>query len=129
MTRNFAFSLTAAAMVMGLAYAASGSAEASMTSRLQNCIYPNKNRVISCCQQVIKRKKPFWMMESGASCASAAVCSTKKVIDTSAITHVAYKKVKVCSIQVMTPPPGGGGSPGDDTPQRNPQSRPTFNRQ
>jgi hypothetical protein len=131
MKRNFFSTLAASAVFSGIAMLSTGAAEASMTSRLHKCQFNTKSQVVNCCERIVKHKKPFWMAENNGSCNTAAVCITKSVNVSTAITHVAFKTVKVCYIQIVPPAEGGGGNesgtetPGGRTPSRS-ITRPNF---
>jgi hypothetical protein len=64
----------AAIAFLGYAVIAS-SAQASVTSKINNCRYDTKQKVVDCCERALRNEdKPAWMVESGRSCSAAAVC-------------------------------------------------------
>jgi hypothetical protein len=94
-----------------------GSANASVTSKLQNCRYDSREKVISCCEKVVRRGvKPFWMVQAGGTCGSVVVCkgggktSGRPV---AAISVVAPRKPK-CFVDMTPDDTIKGGGP--DTP-------------
>lgn len=104
------------------------------TSNVLDCRTNTRSAVIDCCQQIVRKKRPIWMMNTGASCSTAASCSSKTV-KSSAITHVEKpKKVLVCSIHRVDPNkpdkpdkpdrpdpndnPDPNGNPDPETPNR-----------
>jgi hypothetical protein len=95
--------------------AISTDANASATSKLMRCQFLTKQKVVDCCQRVLRtEKKPYWLHDTGGSCSSAAVCVPGKPAKL-ALTHVAAVKKPRCFIKMVygdTPIKGG------DTPRR-----------
>jgi hypothetical protein len=110
-TLSFATGIAAIALAGMIATTAGASASARTT---QDCRADSRQKVIDCCQQVSKVRRPLWMMGNGASCSSSAVCSTKSV-QSNSITHVDRpKKVRVCMIV-----PKSDGGKNDQNPGHN----------
>lgn len=73
------------------------SAHADVTGRLNQCRMSTKDRVVSCCEQILKHeKKPMWMVESHDTCRSVAVCVGKKY-------GITYSRKPKCFIQIKFP--------------------------
>ena len=113
-----------------------GSAEASVSSRLMKCNGQNAERVVNCCEQVIAKKRPLWMINTSTSCHAAVVCRMVKVSSGLTLTHVAAPRIKkICAIVQQAKVNDGGGNkePKRDrgtpntrnTPNNNPNGSPT----
>lgn len=93
--------LTAAAAFGAVAFFSiltlDGSAEAS--TGLLSCQGDTAKKVVSCCEQIILKKRPLWMRQTQTSCHAAVVCKVVKVYGSTSLTHVSAPKTKkVCSI-------------------------------
>lgn len=103
MTRTPKLIALAAGMMFVTAAGFFASAAEASTGNVLNCRANTRSAVIDCCQQIVKIKRPAWMMNNRSSCSKAAQCSTKTIPGTS-ITHVSKpKKVVVCSIAQYEP--------------------------
>jgi hypothetical protein len=101
-----AASLSAALLSLSLL---SAPANASTTSMLMNCKYNTKQKVIDCCQRILRKQpKPIWLEEGSSGCAAVAKCS--KTGPSHSITYVPQR----CYIQI---PSEGGGTGSERTPQ------------
>ena len=116
MTKTALFTTAAAvsAAVLALPLLAS-SASASATSKLMSCQFDTKNKVVDCCQRVIRdEKRPMWMPAGNGGCASVAKCvGGGKKPSAVAIAYVPTRKPK-CGIYIPQIQDGGGSN--DDTP-------------
>jgi hypothetical protein len=54
-----------------------GSANASMTQALQNCSTNSKSATFHCCETIVRGNAPFWMRDTGRSCATQVRCTRK----------------------------------------------------
>jgi hypothetical protein len=98
--------------------AISSDANASATSQLMRCQFNTKQKVVDCCQRVLRdERKPQWMKEASGNCSSAAVCVPGKKQGRSPISFVAAKQKPKCFIKIRNydEPIKGGESP--DTPR------------
>jgi hypothetical protein len=118
--------------LLGYALLAS-SAQASVTSELNKCRYDTKQKVIECCNRVLRDEdKPQWMLESNRNCRSAAVCfgQAKGGGSPVAIAYVAAKPKKKCFIKIQLETYDGGDTPDIpqiEIPQRQPRGNRSFN--
>jgi hypothetical protein len=108
-TRNVIAAATVA-VIAGLAFTAP-TASAATYDNLNKCHFATKERVIKCCETIIRKKgKPWWFVETNSNCNTAAVCRRKVTV-----THVSKPR---CYVQVKFPeakgakpelaPPAGG---------------------
>lgn len=146
MTRKTNMIALAAGMFFVAATGFFATAAEAATGNVLNCKANSRAKVIECCQEIVKRKRPVWMQQSQTSCGSAASCGYKTV-GGNTVTHVTKpKKVLVCSIVRQSKPdkpnrpdkpdrpdtpddddtPNDDDTPGDDdTPNRpDPQDPP-----
>jgi hypothetical protein len=104
MTRNTNMIALAAGMFFMAATGFFATVSEASTGNVLNCKGNSRDKVVDCCQQIVRKKKPVWMVEARQSCGTAAVCSAKSIKGTS-ITHVTKpKKVLVCSIAMSDKP-------------------------
>jgi hypothetical protein len=111
----FKMSLAAAFAIVGYAAFTSG-ADASTTSQLNKCRYNTKRQVVECCERILRdENKPYWMVEGGHNCNSAAKCTKKSygTKETFAIAYVPKKPKLKCFIDMH----GGDDNDGGYNPQ------------
>ncbi len=97
---NLSRSTLAVAALLGLGALGFSSlaAHADVTGRLGQCQAFTKEKVVRCCDQIVKsNNKPMWMLESRDSCQSAAVCVGKSY--STSLTSVSVRKPR-CTIQI-----------------------------
>jgi hypothetical protein len=81
------------------------SAHADVTGQLMQCKTFSKQKVISCCDRIIKyNKKPIWMIENNQSCHTAVKCILKKP-------SITYVRKPLCYVDVNIPIGGGSSVP------------------
>ena len=102
------------------------SAKADVTSQLGHCQAFTKEKVVRCCDQILKiEKKPYWFTENHMTCGTAAVCDKRITLRDAApvgLAEVAQaapaeqalvitpKRKPSCFIVLNIPIGGGGGS-------------------
>ena len=124
MTKNTLFSTAAAALsaaVLAMPLLA-GSASASTTSKLMSCQFDTKNKVVDCCQRVLRNeKRPMWMPAGNGGCSTVAKCVGGGKGGKVAISYVAApgRKPK-CGIYI---PPTNDNGGRDDDKRPSPPSR------
>ncbi len=114
---NFSCSTFVIATLFGLGALgfSSFSAQAGATADLGKCRAFTKEKVVSCCNHIIKfEKKPMWMLETESSCQSVVKCAPKK-------TPATYVAKPRCYVEVQFTP--NGGSSGPDSPNTQPIQR------
>jgi hypothetical protein len=87
-----------------------GSAEASSVFK---CEGTTAKKVVSCCHEMTRNHRPFWMIKSGKNCNQITVVCQKGKASTAA--SVAALPVKRCYVKLENEdnPNDGGGNPGD----------------
>ncbi len=116
-----------AVAILGLSFFG-GSAEASVSSRLMQCSGQNAKKVVNCCEQVIAKKRPLWMINTSTSCHAAVVCRMVKVSSGLTLTHVSAPKTKkICSIVQLAQVNDGGDNKGPKRERGTPNNRNTPN--
>lgn len=50
------------------------SSPSEAATKLSRCTGPTAKKVIDCCEKIVRVRKPYWMVSTGASCASSVVC-------------------------------------------------------
>jgi hypothetical protein len=118
MTKTFnILSLSTLALVGALFAlpAISSDANASATSQLKRCQFNTKQKVIDCCEHVLRtERKPFWIHDARGSCETLAVCTGKRS---------ASRKCWVRYEQEIYRRDGGGNSPSLTRQQQTPAGK------
>jgi hypothetical protein len=112
---NVKFTLAVATFVGLSAFAMSSlQAKAGVMEDLGKCRFYTKEKVIACCNRIIKfeKKRPYWMIETESSCQTAAYCVPKKYGRT-------YLGKPRCYIEVKHKDGGNGFTP---VPTKTPQT-------
>jgi hypothetical protein len=119
---NVKFSLVAATFVGLSAFSMSSlSANASMMEDLGKCRFFTKEKVVACCNRIIRleKKRPYWMIETESSCQTAATCVPKKYGRT-------YLGKPRCYVEVKHKDGGGANNPGNPSSKSPPPPSITF---
>jgi hypothetical protein len=91
----------------------SSDANASATSQLMRCQFNTKQKVVDCCQRVLRdERKPQWMKATGGNCSSAAVCVPGGRQGRAALSFASAKPKPKCFIKIRhndEPTKGGEG--------------------
>jgi hypothetical protein len=96
-----------------------GDAKANATSKLMNCRYDTRQKVMDCCQRVLRTEsKPYWISSGLGSCSGAVRCVGGGKKPTYAT--IAAIKPKRCFIVVPQDDGQHGGTTDQPTPQRTP---------
>ncbi len=97
---NFSRSTLAVATFLGLGALGFSSlaAHADVTGQLGQCRAFSKEKVVRCCEQIVKNHHmPLWMIDSHDTCQSATVCVGKSYGNS---LTTANMRVPRCSIQI-----------------------------
>ena len=87
------------------------SAEGSSVFR---CEGSTAKKVVSCCQEMTREHRPFWMVRSGKNCAQLVGCHVKKAHSTSTVGAVAAAAPVIrCYVKLDNENPNDGGNPSD----------------
>ena len=101
--------VAAFAVFGGLAFT-SLQANAGVTDNLLHCKANTKQAVVHCCEkEMYQQKQPVWFKESNSSCASIAVCNTKKKSKTIGIAVISMQPK--CYIRIIQRGGEGSGPP------------------
>lgn len=118
-TTLIALSLTGAILALPLLV---GDAKASTTSKLLNCRYDTRQKVMDCCQRVLRTEsRPYWISSGTGSCGSVVKCvgGGKK-----ATYATVANKPKRCSIVIPNDDSSRGSSTVEAQPERTQTPRP-----
>jgi hypothetical protein len=109
----------AIAVVAGIAFTSS-SASAATYDNLNKCHFATKEKVIKCCETIIRKKgRPLWFRETSSNCSTVVVCRRS-----TAITHVAKPR---CYVQRKFPESKSVTAPVNTPPQRDePNNNPNI---
>ncbi len=99
----------AAALFSMLSFGSNAEAAQSVFS----CEGSTAKRVVSCCHEMTRNHRPFWMIRSGKNCTQITVVCHKGKASTAAT--AAGLPVKRCyvKLEIDDNPNGGGNPPGD----------------
>jgi hypothetical protein len=100
-----------------------GDAKASTTSKLMNCRYDSRQKVMDCCQRVLRTEsKPYWISSGTGSCSSVVKCvGGGKYGATASIVN----KPKRCFVVIPNEDSHGDNSSAEAQPERTPTPRPS----
>jgi hypothetical protein len=116
-----ALAITAAFLALPLLV---GDAKASTTSKLMNCRYDTRQKVMDCCQHVLRTEaKPYWISSGTGSCRSVVRCVGGGTKPSYATVAAVVNKPKRCFIVQPNIESHSDGSSIDSTPQRTPNER------
>jgi hypothetical protein len=126
---NFKTTIIATAFIaLGALSVSSLTAKADVTGSLSQCRAFTAEKVIRCCDQIIRTQgRPFWMLENNASCQTSVSCvsSTPRKGRVAALVIAPKKR---CSIAVKfnsnNGSPGSPGSSGRDKSPNGPNAAP-----
>jgi hypothetical protein len=96
----------AAALFSMLSFGSSAEA-----SSVLSCEGTTIKSVVSCCHEMTRDQRPYWMIRSGKNCDQVVACRAKKAHATTAVAFVA--PVKRCYVKLADENPNDGGEPGD----------------
>jgi hypothetical protein len=107
-TFTAAAAIGAAAVFSMLSFGSS--AEASSVFK---CEGTTAKKVVSCCHEMTRNHRPFWMIKSGKNCTQITVVCHKAKASTAST--AAGLPIKRCYVKLENDdnPNGGGGNPGD----------------
>jgi uncharacterized membrane protein len=98
-----------------------GDAKANTTSKLMNCRYDTRQKVMDCCQRVLRSEsRPYWISSGTGSCGSVVKCvGGGKKPSYSTVASV-VSKPKRCFIAIPSEDSGGRNSSSEAQPERTP---------
>lgn len=71
---SFQAILTASLIATAAIGLVSNSPSSQAATKLSRCTGPTAKKVIDCCEKIVRVRKPYWMVSTGATCASSVVC-------------------------------------------------------
>jgi uncharacterized membrane protein len=99
-------------------------AKASTTSQLLNCRYDTRQKVMDCCQHVLRTNtRPYWISSGAGSCSAVAKCVGGGKQPTSYAAAVVPPKAKKCFIAIPLEDAIGGGKSSDPGPSSRPEGQ------
>jgi hypothetical protein len=124
-TLKSVLSLSALAVIVAMPLMMSG-AQASTTTKLLSCQADSRQKVVDCCQRILRTNtRPYWISSGTGACGAVVACKAGKSSKPTFAAVVAPPKK--CVVYIPEIDTIGGGK-GDDTPvpnsnPRNPNSR------
>jgi uncharacterized membrane protein len=100
-----------------------GDAKASTTSKLMNCRYDSRQKVMDCCQRVLRTEsKPYWISSGAGSCSSVVKCVGGGKKTTYGVTASVANKPKRCFVAIPNENSGGRNSSTEAQPEQKPMT-------
>jgi hypothetical protein len=108
-------SLSTFAAIIAIPMLVSG-AQASTTTKLLSCQANSKQKVVDCCERILRTNtRPYWISSGTGACGGVVVCKGGGKPSKTVLTAVVAAKPKRCMVYVPGEDTIGGGN-GDDTP-------------
>ncbi len=99
-------------------------AKASTTSQLLNCRYDTRQKVMDCCQRVLRTNtRPYWISSGAGSCSAVISCVGGGKQPTTYAATVVPPNPKKCFVYIPSDESIDGGKSNDPGPHSKPEGR------
>ena len=114
--------LPALATIIAMPLMMSG-AQASTTTKLLSCQADSRQKVVDCCQRILRTNtRPYWISSGTGACGAVVACKAVGKPSKPILTAAVAPKPKKCIVYIPGEDTIGGGK-GDDTPTPNSNPR------